>query len=240
MRSYKLFINGVWVPSTSRKMFPSVNPATERVIGRFPSGTVADVKKAIAAANRAVPHWNAMPAPERGERLRAIARDLKREKEGLATIITTEMGKVLEEARGDVQEAIDITDYMAGEGRRLFGTTTTSELSNKFCMTIRRPLGVVGLITPWNFPIAIPAWKIMPALVCGNTVVFKPSSDTPLCATELVKIIAKHVPRGVINLVTGGGATVGRELVNNPHVRALSVTGSWGKCGRVTQQCRMA
>jgi len=151
------------------------------------------------------------------------------DKERLAKLEVEEMGKVISEARGDVQEAIDVFEYMAGEGRRLFGHTVKSELPNKFAMTVRQPVGVVGLVTPWNFPVAIPAWKIAPALICGNTIVFKPSSDTPLCALELVKIIEKAgMPKGVINVVTGGGSDVGDEIIRNKDVLGISFTGSKG------------
>lgn len=162
---------------------------------------------------------------------------LRKDKERLARLVTTEMGKVLSEARGDVQEAIDIFEYMAGEGRRLFGHTTPSELPDKFCMTLRRPVGVVGLITPWNFPTAIPAWKLAPALVCGNTIVIKPASDTPLCAIELIKMLEKAgLPKGVVNLVTGPGETVGMELVRNKHVQAVSFTGSRATGERIARE----
>jgi len=213
--------------SSSHKTFESINPATEKSIGKFQLGGEKDVQKAIDAAEDAYENWSEIPAPKRGQILFKAAQLLRQNKERLARIETIEMGKVLPEARGDVQEAIDVTEYMAGEGRRLFGHTTTSELRNKFAMTVRRPIGVVGLITPWNFPIAIPAWKIMTALICGNTIVFKPSSDTPLCATELVKVLEKAgLPKGVLNMVTGSGDTVGKELVVNKKIRAVSFTGS--------------
>src|SRR3989344_4709617 len=225
MPQYKMYIDGKWI--SSRKSFPSVNPATEKIIGHFPSATEKDVEKAVNAAEHAQKKWKEVPAPKRGEILLCIAQLLRQNKERLARIETTEMGKVLQEARGDVQEAIDITEYMAGEGRRLFGHTTPSELRDKFAMTIRTPLGVVGLITPWNFPIAIPAWKIMPALICGNSILFKPSSDTPLCAIELVKIIEQSgVPKGVVNLLTGPADTVGTTIVKHEKIRAISFTGN--------------
>jgi aldehyde dehydrogenase (NAD+) len=171
--------------------------------------------------------WSLTPPPERGLILLKVAELLKKEKQRLGKVVATEMGKVMPEALGDVQEAIDIFEYMAGEGRRLFGHTTTSELRDKFAMTVRRPVGIVGLITPWNFPVAIPAWKLAPALVCGNTVVFKPSSDTPLCAYELIKILLKAgVPPGVVNFVTGPARTVGQRIVKHPEIEGLSFTGS--------------
>jgi len=224
--AYKLYINGKWVNSESGETFTKSNPATLEKIGEFQKGNEKDVDKAVDAAEDAFDSWSETPAPKRGEILFKVGQLLKENKEELAKTITTEMGKVLVESRGDVQEAIDMTFLMAGEGRRFFGKTTTSELKNKFAMAIRRPLGVVGLITPWNFPIAIPSWKIMPALICGNTVVFKPSSDTPLCAIKFVELLEKAgVPKGVVNLVTGPGSTTGMSLVKNKKVRAISFTG---------------
>ena len=224
---HNLFIAGKWIKSVSEETFPSLNPADEKVIGLFQQGNEHDVRAAVDAAEDAFPKWSEMPAPKRGEILFRVASLLRQKKEELAKIETTEMGKVLAEARGDVQEAIDIFEYMAGEGRRLFGHTTPSELRKKFAMTVRRPVGIVGLITPWNFPIAIPAWKISAALICGNAIVFKPSSDTPLCATELVKILAEaSVPSGVVNMVTGPGSSVGKEIVVNKKIRSVSFTGS--------------
>ncbi|NCN99009.1 aldehyde dehydrogenase [Candidatus Pacearchaeota archaeon CG10_big_fil_rev_8_21_14_0_10_35_219] len=224
---YKNYINGKWLSSDSKKTFDSLNPATEQGVGKFQKSDKIDVKKAIKSAKKAFPVWRDMPAPERAKYLWKIRDCLIKEKERLAKIEVKEMGKVLKETRGDVQEAIDIFEYMAGEGRRLFGYTTKSELPDKFAMTVRNPVGVCCLITPWNFPIAIPAWKIAPALICGNTIVFKPSSDTPLCAIELAKIIEKSgLPKGVFNLVTGSGKDVGDEMITNPDVRAISFTGS--------------
>ena len=222
-----LFIAGKWVKSRSGETFPSVNPANEQVIALFQQGNGEDVHAAVDVAEHAFRKWSEMPAPKRGDILFKVASILRQRKEELAKLETTEMGKVIAEARGDVQEAIDIFEYMAGEGRRLFGHTTPSELKNKFAMTTRRPVGVVGLITPWNFPIAIPAWKLSAALICGNAFVFKPSSDTPLCAAELVKILSEAgVPDGVVNMVTGPGESVGKEIVTNKKIRALSFTGS--------------
>ncbi|MEM5872462.1 MAG: aldehyde dehydrogenase family protein [Candidatus Aenigmatarchaeota archaeon] len=226
MEHYKMYINGEWVDSDSEETFTKVNPATLEMIGEFPKGNEMDVEKAVDAAEDAFELWSEMPAPKRGEILYKVGQLLQQSKEDLAKIITIEMGKVLKEARGDVQEAIDMTFLMAGEGRRLFGKTTTSELKDKFSMAVRRPLGIVGLITPWNFPIAIPSWKIMPALICGNTIVFKPSSDTPLCAIKFVEILEKAgIPKGVVNLVIGSGGTVGMHLVRHKKVRAISFTG---------------
>ncbi len=224
---HMLFIGGEWVKSQTEETFPSINPADEKVIGLFQQGNEEDVRAAVDAAQSAFAKWSETPAPKRGCVLFRIASMLKQRKEELARLETTEMGKVLAEARGDVQEAIDVFEYMAGEGRRLFGHTTPSELKSKFAMTVRRPVGVVGLITPWNFPVAIPAWKLSAALICGNSVVFKPSSETPLCATKLVEILAEAgVPPGVVNLVTGPGGSVGKEIVASKKIRALSFTGS--------------
>jgi len=227
MKAYKQYIGGKWVSSDSRKKFVSLNPANEKPLASFSQGTKKDVDKAVRAAEKALPKWKATPAPRRGEILLEVAALLKKHKQRLGKLVTTEMGKILTEGLGDVQEAIDIFEYMAGEGRRLFGHTTPSELPNKVCYTIRQPLGVVGLITPWNFPTAIPSWKLAPALICGNTIVFKPSSDTPLCVFELVKIIEEAgVPKGVINIVTGSGSEVGTPLIKHPRIRGISFTGS--------------
>lgn len=224
----KLFIDGEWANSVSGETFPSDNPAKpSHVLGIFQKGNREDAARAVEAAESAFKKWSETPAPKRGLILLRTAQLLRENKESLAKEMTMEMGKVLAEARGDVQEAIDVTEYMAGEGRRLLGFTTPSELRKKFCMTARRPIGVCGLITPWNFPIAIPAWKIMTALICGNTIVFKPSSDTPLCATRLVEILDQAgLPKGVLNLVTGSGEEAGMSLVRNEKVRLISFTGN--------------
>jgi acyl-CoA reductase-like NAD-dependent aldehyde dehydrogenase len=224
---FKLYINGEWVNSLTRETFPSDNPAKpKQILGVFQKGNQEDIAVAVEAAETAFESWSETPAPKRGIILLKAAQLLRENKENLARQMTMEMGKILSETRGDVQEAIDITEYMAGEGRRLFGFTTPSELRRKFCMTMRKPVGVCGIITPWNFPIAIPAWKIMAALICGNTVVFKPSSDTPLCATRLVEILeAVGIPRGVLNMVTGSGEDAGMSLVRRKEVRAISFTG---------------
>lgn len=227
MEIYKNYINGEWVSSDSNQTFESLNPATEECLGKFQKSNREDVKAAIDAAEDAFEKWSSFPPPRRGEILLKAYQILKNRKQILGELVTKEMGKVLPEALGDVQEAIDMTAYAAAEGRRLFGHTTPSELPEKICMTFRRPIGVVGLITPWNFPIAIPSWKIMPALICGNTIVFKPASDTPLCAIEFVKILEMAgLPKGVLNLVTGSGTEVGDEIVTNNKIRAISFTGS--------------
>src|SRR5215218_8825784 len=226
--TYQLFIAGRWVSGVSGETFESVNPADTRdVVGRFQAGSAADVAMAIRAAEMATPAWKATPAPKRGEILYRFGQLMAEHKERLSRAMTREMGKVLAEARGDVQEGVDIAFLMAGEGRRLFGDTVPSELPDKWAMSVRQPLGIAGIITPWNFPIAIPCWKMMPALVAGNTVVFKPSSDTPHCATLLVELMAEAgFPAGTVNLVTGRGEEVGDAIVDNPDVSVISFTGS--------------
>jgi acyl-CoA reductase-like NAD-dependent aldehyde dehydrogenase len=226
--TFRLFIAGEWTDSTSGRTFESHNPADERdIVGRFQQGTAADVAMAIKAAETAGPMWRRTPAPKRGEIMFAFAHLMAEHKERLSREMTREMGKVLSEARGDVQEGIDIAYLMAGEGRRMSGDTVPSELPDKWAMSIRQPIGVAGIITPWNFPMAIPCWKMMPALVTGNTVVFKPASDTPHCATLLVELMAEAgFPPGVVNLVTGSGGEVGDAIVGSPDVGVISFTGS--------------
>ena len=227
MQEYKLFIDGEWVDSSTGETFDDINPASLELIARLQKASEDDVSRAVESAGKAYEGWSSMPAPRRAKILFRAARMLEERKEELSRLMTTEMGKVLKEARGDVQEAIDISYYSAGEGRRLLGETTPSELPDKFCMTVRRPIGVVGLITPWNFPIAIPAWKIMPALISGNTLVLKPASDTPLLSIELVRMLVEAgLPKGVLNLVTGEGSIVGKAMVHNKNIRAISFTGS--------------
>ena len=222
-QTHRLFIAGRWVESVSGATFESVNPADTRdVVGRFQTGTKADVAMAIRAAGEAFAGWRATPAPKRGEILYRFGALMAEHKERLARAMTREMGKVLAEARGDVQEGIDIAFLMAGEGRRMFGDTVPSELPDKWAMSIRQPVGVAGIVTPWNFPIAIPCWKMMPALVAGNTVVFKPSSDAPHCATLLVELMEQAgFPAGVVNLVTGSGAEVGDAIIDSPDVPVI-------------------
>ncbi|HET7840195.1 MAG TPA: aldehyde dehydrogenase family protein [Terriglobia bacterium] len=236
---YKNLINGEWVASSSGRTFENVNPAnTEELVGIFQKSNQQDVDDAIAAAKEAYKSWRLFPPPKRGEILFRAARMLQERKEELAQQMTREMGKILDETRGDVQEAIDMTYYMAGEGRRLFGQTTPSELRNKFCMSVRSPIGICSLITPWNFPMAIPSWKTMPALICGNTVVMKPATDTPLSMYNLVTILEEAgVPKGVVNYVTGGGGEVGERLMTHPDVRVVSFTGSTEIGKRVSEAC---
>ena len=225
---FQNFIDGTWVSSVSGDLFENRNPANrDDLIGVFQKSARQDVERALDAARRAYEHWRLVPAPRRAEILYRAAQLIAERKETLARDMTREMGKVLDETRGDVQEAIDMTYFMAGEGRRLHGQTAPSELRDKFAMSVRQPLGVCAVITPWNFPMAIPSWKIVPALVCGNTVVFKPATLTPLSALSFVKILAEAgIPRGVVNLVTGGGGEVGEPMLSSDDVRVVSFTGS--------------
>lgn len=225
---YKNFIGGAWVDSESRKSFESFNPAnTKDIIGIAPRSTKKDVDRAVAAAHAAYPSWSRHPAPKRGALLYKVAQLLEANKSSLGDLVTREMGKVKKEGHADVQEAIDMAYYMAGEGRRLFGQTMPSELPNKDIRTVREPVGVFALITPWNFPLAIPAWKIFPALVAGNTVVLKPSEWTPVCAAKFIALFeAAGFPKGVVNLVQGFGNEIGSYLVDHPEVNGVSFTGS--------------
>jgi aldehyde dehydrogenase (NAD+) len=227
-RKFKNFVNGKWVDAKSGKTFENRNPANwDQLIGTFPRSGQADVDEAVKAARKAFEKWRLVPAPRRGDILRKVGDLLVTRKEDLARQMTQEMGKVLAETRGDVQEGIDTAYYAAGEGRRLFGNTVPSELQNKFNMAIRVPVGVAGIVTPWNFPMAIPTWKIFPALLCGNTIVFKPASDTPATATSLVEILMEAgVPEGVVNIVHGGGGEVGMAIVGHPDIDMISFTGS--------------
>ncbi len=226
--TYYNYIDGEWTSSSSGQLFENRNPAhSDDLIGVFQKSTAKDVDRAVDAARRAYDRWRLVPAPVRAEMIYKAAQILVQRKEQFARDMTREMGKVLAETRGDVQEAIDMSFLYAGEGRRMFGQTTPSELPNKFAMSIRQPIGVCGVITPWNFPMAIPSWKIIPALVCGNTVVFKPATLTPLSAVNFVKVLEEAgIPKGVVNIVTGGGGDVGDAILNNPHVRVISFTGS--------------
>ena len=235
--AHKNYINGEWVEASGRKGIENRNPAnTDDLVGIFPASSAEDVNRAVEAAKGAFDKWRLTPAPKRAEILYRAAEIMVQRKEDLAVDMTREMGKVLAETRGDVQEAIDMTYLMAGEGRRLFGQTTPSELPNKFAMSVRAPIGVCGLITPWNFPIAIPSWKMMPALVCGNTVVIKPAEDTPLSTYYLVQILEEAgLPEGVANIVGGMGPDAGAALVNHPDVKLISFTGS-SEVGRIVAQ----
>lgn len=238
-RLFKNFINGEWVESRSGKAYENHNPAnTDELIGMFVSSTEEDVNAAVDAAKEAYKTWRLVPAPKRAEILFRAAELLLQRKEDFSKDMTREMGKVLAEARGDVQEAIDMTYYMAGEGRRLFGQTTPSELPNKFAMSVRQSIGVCGMITPWNFPMAIPSWKMMPALVSGNTVVLKPAEDTPLSAYHLVQVLTEAgAPRGVVNLVSGDGPDAGAPLSRHKDVPVMSFTGSCAVGRLIAQAC---
>ena len=226
-KTFQNYIGGEWVDAASGETFESTSPANGEAVGTFPRSSAEDVDRAVAAAKAAYEDWRLVPAPRRGEILFRFAQLLTEQKEDLSQLMAREMGKVLPEARGDVQEAIDMAYYMGGEGRRLFGQTTPSELPDKFNMSVRQPIGVVGVITPWNFPIAIPSWKILPALVCGNTVVFKPATDTPTLGERFVELLVDAgVPSGVVNVVHGGGGEVGNAIVTHPDVPVITLTGS--------------
>jgi len=225
--THQNWIGGRWVPARSGSTRENIDPASGELLGIFPRSGTEDVNDAVNAAQQALAAWRATPAPRRGEILFRAGEILVQRKEEFAREMTQEMGKVLKETRGDVQEAIDMTYYMAGEGRRCFGQTTPSELPNKFAMCVRQPVGIVAAITPWNFPMAIPAWKIMPALVTGNTIVFKPASDTPKSAWNLVKTSEEAgLPPGALNVVFGSGSEAGMPLVEHPTVDIVSFTGS--------------
>ena len=227
LRQFQNLVGGEWVDAASGETFDSTSPADGEHIGTFPKSGVDDVDRAVEAAKEAYESWRLMPAPKRGEILFRFAQLLVEHKAELTDLMTHEMGKVKAEAGGDVQEAIDMSYYMGGEGRRLFGQTTPSELRDKFQMSLRMPIGVIGVITPWNFPIAIPSWKIAPALVAGNTVVFKPATDTPALGQRFTELLTDAgVPDGVVNIVHGGGGAVGDRLVRHPDVRVISLTGS--------------
>jgi acyl-CoA reductase-like NAD-dependent aldehyde dehydrogenase len=231
---YKNLIAGEWIESRSGQTFENLNPANAKdVVGIFPRSGKDDVNSAVSAAKAAFERWRLTPAPRRGEIIFRCAQILQERKEDYARDMTREMGKVLKETRGDVQEAIDTAYYMAGEGRRLDGHTVPSELPNKFAMAVRVPLGVVGMITPWNFPMAIPSWKIFPAIVSGNTCVIKPAEDTPLSTVNLVRaLMDAGLPPGVVNIVHGHGPEAGAPLLDHPDVRAISFTGS-SEVGRI-------
>ncbi|MGD9711950.1 MAG: aldehyde dehydrogenase family protein [Thermomicrobiales bacterium] len=224
---FRNYIGGRWVESASGERFERRNPANGELIAEYTKSTPADVDAAATAAAEAFKSWRLYPAPKRGELLYKAAQLLQERKEQFSREMTEEMGKVISEARGDVQEAIDMTYYMAGEGRRLYGQTSPSELPSKFNMSVRKPIGVAGIITPWNFPMAIPSWKITPALIAGNTVVFKPASFTPRMAARFVEVLEEAgIPGGVVNLVIGGGGDAGNAVVEHPLVDLISFTGS--------------
>ena len=233
------FIGGEWIPAASGRTFEDRNPAdADDLVGIFPQSGREDVEKAVDAAKKAFPGWRDTPAPARAEILYASGEILKRDKEKLARVMTREMGKVLAETRGDVQEAIDMAFLAAGEGRRLFGFTTPSELREKFAMCVRQPVGVCGFITPWNFPMAIPAWKSMAALIAGDSIVIKPATDTPASVAALARVFEEAgLPPGVFNVVMGSGGDVGDPLVTHPDVRVVSFTGSTEVGRRISVAC---
>jgi len=224
--TYGLYIDGKWEVPAGATFFSTHNPATGEELGKFVASNRADVERAIVSAHRAFKAWRDTPAPKRGQILLRAAEIYRKNKEELGRTVTREMGKILPEGRGDVQEAIDMIEYASGEGRRLLGETVPSELRNKFCLTLRQPKGVVAAITPWNFPTAIPNWKISAALISGNTVVFKPASGTSLCGVKVVQAYEEAgLPGGVLNLVTGPGSVAGDVLVSDPRIKAVSFTG---------------
>ena len=228
VKTHLNFINGEWTPSDSGRTYSVYNPAhKDRLLGHFQLSNPEDTLRAVAAASEAAEGWADTPAPVRAQVLFKALEIMERRGEEIARTITEEEGKPLPDARGEVKRAMNIMEYAAGEGRRMFGYTTPSELPNTVAYTVRRPLGVVGIITPWNFPIAIPAWKMAPALICGNAIVFKPASSTPLCAVKLTEVFEEAgVPTGVFNLITGPGGSVGNALVESPDVAGISFTGS--------------
>ena len=235
---YRNYVNGKAVEARSGQTMASINPATGETLGMVPKAGPEDMTAAIAAASAAFDRWRKVPAPRRAEILYRAAEELMRQKEDLARLMTQELGKVLPEARGDVQEAIDMTYFIAGEGRRLHGYTTASEMPNKAAYCLRVPVGVVGVITPWNFPMAIPSWKIIPALLCGNTVVFKPATYTPLVGIRFAEILNDAgLPPGVLNVVTGSGGSVGDVLVEHPDVAIISFTGSTSTGLVISEKC---
>lgn len=238
VKKYNNYINGEWVKSSSGEWFDNINPAdTSDVVGRFPASNADDVNTAVAAAKDAATRWRRTPAPKRAEILFKLGEILRANKDTFTQQMTREMGKVLKEAGGDVQEAIDCTYYTAGEGRRLHGFTTPAEMPNKFAMCVRQPVGICGLITPFNFPMAIPSWKLIPALVCGNTVVLKSGEDVPLSSLNLIKACEQAgIPRGVVNLVSGAHEP-GAALVSHEDVRLISFTGSTSTGRLIAEQC---
>src|SRR6478672_11612999 len=238
-KKYHNYIGGQWVASLSGEWFDNVNPADrDDIVGRFPKSNAEDMNNAIAAAKTAARRWRLTPAPKRAELLFRLGEILRANKDRYSQEMTREMGKVLKETGGDVQEAIDCTYFTAGEGRRLHGFTTPAEMPNKFAMCVRQPVGLCGLITPFNFPMAIPSWKLIPALVCGNTVVLKSGEDVPLSSLNLIKACEEAgIPAGVVNLINGHGSDVGPALVGHPDVRLISFTGSTETGRIIAEQC---
>jgi aldehyde dehydrogenase (NAD+) len=238
MTTYQNFIGGEWMKSSASKSAPNVNPAnTDDVIGNIPLASREEARRAVEAAADAFPKWRATPAPTRGRVVAQAARLLEQNKEELAQSLTREEGKTIAESRGELQRSINVADFCAGESRRLTGETIPSELPLNFAYTIKQPLGVVACVTPWNFPVAIPVWKIAPALVAGNSVVFKPATLTPATATRIVELFQEAgIPPGVLNLILGSGSEAGDEIINHPAVKAVSFTGSNGVGIRLYEQ----
>lgn len=228
MQTYRNFIAGKWIESTSSKTATNINPAnTDQALGTIKQATREEARAAVESAIEAFPGWRSTPAPARGKIVAKAARLLEEHKEELARILTSEEGKTLAESRGELQRSINVAEFCAGESRRMNGETIQSELPSNFAYTIKQPLGVVACVTPWNFPVAIPVWKIAPALVAGNTVVFKPASLTPATAVRIVEIFQEAgIPAGVLNLVIGSGSEAGDEIIGHPAVKAVSFTGS--------------
>lgn len=237
MKEYKNYIAGEWCEAAGGGRYENRNPANwDEVVGTFPLSDASDVDRAVASAREAYKSWRLVPAPERGEIIKRAGDIMVERKQEIAELMTREMGKILTETLGDVQEGIDTAYYGASEGRRLFSHTAPSEMRNKFQMSVRLPMGVAGLITPWNFPMAIPCWKILPALICGNTVVFKSASDTPATATALVEVLLDAgVPEGAVNIVHGPGSKVGTRICEHPDVSLVSFTGS-SEVGRIINE----
>lgn len=238
------YIDGVWVAPEDAKYVDVINPASGECVAKLPLSSTGEVDTAVESAKKAQREWALVPAPQRAEVLYRVGSLMKERKERLSQLLTIENGKVIEEARGEVQEGIDMAFYMAGEGRRLFGQTTPSELKDKFAMSVRAPVGVVGIITPWNFPIAIATWKSFPAIVAGNAVIWKPATETPLMARELATIFSEAgLPKGILNIVYGSGQTVGNAMVEHQDIRVISFTGSnevgkdiASKCGQLLKK----
>lgn len=228
MQTYRNFINGEWVESTSGKSVPNVNPAnTDDILGTVVLSTREEARKAVESAAAAFREWRSTPAPVRGKIVTRAARMMEAEKENLAALLTREEGKTISESRGELQRAINVAEFCAGESRRMNGETIQSELPSNFAYTLKEPVGVMACVTPWNFPVAIPIWKLAPALVAGNTVVFKPATITPATAVRMVEIFeAAGVPKGVLNLILGSGSEAGDEIINHKAVKGISFTGS--------------
>ena len=232
------YVDGKWQDAGGAEFAPVLNPANGEELAQVQLSTADDVGRAVKAAKSAQKKWAKVPAPKRADYLYEIGRLMKERKEHLAQVLTKEMGKVIEEGRGEVQEGIDMAYYMAGEGRRLFGETTPSELADKFAMSVRSPIGVVGLITPWNFPVAIATWKSFPAIVAGNAFLWKPATETPMMAYEMAKIFEEvGLPEGVANIVFGSGSEVGTAMIEHPDIRVISFTGSTETGRKVAEAC---